>query len=49
VTPARLSTHGTHPEDDEAYDLVVAVAAGTIDDVGKIAEVLSSFAGAADD
>jgi death on curing protein len=34
------------PEDDEAYELVVAVAAGTIDDVGKIAASLMSFAGA---
>jgi death-on-curing protein len=34
------------PEDDEAYELVVAVAAGTIDDVGEIAASLASFAGA---
>jgi death-on-curing protein len=32
------------PEDDEAYELVVAVAAGTIDDVGDIARSLASFA-----
>jgi death on curing protein len=31
------------PEDDAAYDLVVAVAAGEIDDVGKIAAALASF------
>jgi death on curing protein len=31
------------PEDDAAYDLVVAVAAGGIDDVGKIAAALASF------
>jgi death on curing protein len=33
------------PQDDEAYDLVVAVAAGAIDDVGEIAAILASFAG----
>jgi death on curing protein len=32
------------PDDDAAYDLVVAVAAGEPDDVGEIARVLSSFA-----
>ena len=31
------------PCDDEAYDLVVAVAAGTIDEVSDIAAVLASF------
>jgi death-on-curing protein len=31
------------PEDDEAFDLVVAVASGTIDDVGDIAAVLRAF------
>ena len=31
------------PEDDAAYDLVVAVAAGEIDDIGKIAAALASF------
>jgi death-on-curing protein len=31
------------PDDDAAYDLVVAVAAGEIDDVGEIAEALESF------
>ena len=31
------------PGDDEAYDLVVAVAAGTVDEVGDIAAVLASF------
>ena len=34
------------PDDDAAYDLVVAVAAGELDDVGEIARVLSSFAAA---
>ena len=32
------------PADDEAYDLVVAVADGTIDEVSDIAAVLESFA-----
>jgi death on curing protein len=32
------------PDDDTAYDLVVAVAASELDDVGEIARVLSSFA-----
>jgi len=32
------------PDDDAAYDLVVAVAAGELDDVGEIARVLASFA-----
>jgi death-on-curing protein len=32
------------PSDDEAYDLVVAVAAGAIDEVDEIARALSSFA-----
>ena len=31
------------PDDDEAYDLVVAVAAGTVDEVGDIAAALESF------
>jgi hypothetical protein len=31
------------PGDDEAYDVVVAVAAGTTDEVGDIAAVLASF------
>ena len=31
------------PGDDEAYDLVVAVAAGTADEVSDIAEALASF------
>ena len=31
------------PEDDAAYDLVVAVAAGEIDDVGEIAAALARF------
>ena len=31
------------PGDDEAYDFVVAVAAGTIDEVSEIAAVLASF------
>jgi death on curing protein len=33
------------PGDDEAYDLVVAVAAGRIDEVSDIAPVLASFVG----
>jgi death on curing protein len=32
------------PDDDAAYELVVAVAAGELDAVGEIARVLSSFA-----
>lgn len=32
------------PDDDAAYDLVVAVAAGELDDVADIAAVLRSFA-----
>ena len=32
------------PDDDAAYDLVVAVAAGELDDVADIAAVLQSFA-----
>jgi death on curing protein len=32
------------PDDDAAYELVVAVAAGSLDEVGAIAEVLRSFA-----
>jgi death on curing protein len=35
------------PDDDAAYELVVSVAAGTIDDVGEIASVLASFVGGA--
>jgi death-on-curing protein len=31
------------PGDDEAYDLVVAVAAGTLEDVAEIAARLASF------
>jgi death-on-curing protein len=31
------------PDDDEAYELVVAVAAGTMDEVCDIAAVLASF------
>jgi death-on-curing protein len=31
------------PDDDAAYDLVVAVAAGAIDDVGEIAARLATF------
>ena len=34
---------GLDPDDDAAYDLVIAVAAGEIDDVGEIAAVLASF------
>jgi death-on-curing protein len=32
------------PDDDAAYELMVAVAAGSLDEVGAIAEVLRSFA-----
>jgi death-on-curing protein len=32
------------PSDDAAYELVVAVAAGEIDDIGEIAQTLRSFA-----
>ncbi len=31
------------PADDDAYDLVIAVASGTIEEVGAIAAVLASF------
>ncbi|MEZ0072571.1 type II toxin-antitoxin system death-on-curing family toxin [Planotetraspora sp. GP83] len=30
-------------DDDSAYDLVIAVASGKLDDVGEIAEVLATF------
>jgi len=41
-----LAKNGTvlDADDDDAYALVVAVAAGTIDEVGEIAAVLASFA-----
>jgi death-on-curing protein len=41
-----LAKNGTvlDPDDDAAYDLVVRVAAGAIDDVDRIAGVLASFA-----
>ena len=32
------------PDDDAAYELVMAVASGALDDVGEIAAVLASFA-----
>ena len=32
-----------NPGDDEAYDLVVAVAAGTLEEIGDIAATLASF------
>ena len=35
------------PDDDAAYDLVVAVASGSLDDVDRIAETLASFVRAA--
>jgi death-on-curing protein len=40
-----LAKNGTllDPDDDEAYALVIAVAAGTVDDVHAIADVLRSF------
>lgn len=31
------------PQDDEAYDLVIAVAAGAVDDIGELAAVLASL------
>ena len=31
-------------EDDPAYDLVAAVASGSLDDIGEIARILESFA-----
>jgi death on curing protein len=31
------------PDDDAAYELVLAVAAGQLEDVEKIAEILRSF------
>jgi death-on-curing protein len=41
-----LAKNGTvvDPDDDTAYELVVDVAAGAIDDVDRIAAVLASFA-----
>jgi death-on-curing protein len=41
-----LAKNGTvlDPDDDAAYQLVVDVAAGAIDDVDRIAAVLASFA-----
>jgi death-on-curing protein len=36
-------------EDDAAYEFVIAVADGSIDDVGKIAAVLASFAAGSSD
>jgi death-on-curing protein len=41
-----LAKNGTvlDPDDDEAYELVIAVAAGAIDDVDRIGAVLASFA-----
>jgi death-on-curing protein len=41
-----LARNGTvlDPDDDDAYALVIAVAAGTIDEVSEIAAVLASFA-----
>jgi death-on-curing protein len=35
------------PDDDAAYELVVAVASGSLDDVDRIAESLASFVRAA--
>jgi death-on-curing protein len=35
------------PDDDAAYDLVVAVASGSLDDVDRTAESLASFVRAA--
>jgi death on curing protein len=41
-----LAKNGTllDPDDDEAYELVIAVAPGAIDDVDRIAAALASFA-----
>ncbi len=41
-----LSKNGItlEPSDDAAYELVMAVACGSIDDVGEIAAALASFA-----
>ena len=41
-----LAKNGTvlDADDDAAYDFVIALAAGSIDDVGEIAAVLASFA-----
>lgn len=41
-----LAKNGTilDPDDDAAYDLVIDVASGAIDDVDRIAAVLASFA-----
>jgi death-on-curing protein len=36
------------PDDDPAYDLVVAVASGSLDHVDQIAEILGSFVRAGD-
>ena len=32
------------PDDDAAYDLVIAVASGSVDEIEEIATTLSSFA-----
>lgn len=37
------------PTEDEAYDFVIAVASGQLDEVDKIAEVLRRFAGVDDE
>jgi death-on-curing protein len=33
------------PDDDDAYDLVLAVASGSLDEIEEIATILTSFAG----
>jgi hypothetical protein len=39
----RTERHELDPGDEDAYDLVVAVAAGTVDEVSDIATVLAAF------
>jgi hypothetical protein len=45
----RQERHGPRPDDDGAYQLVVDVAAGAIDDVDSIAAALASFSVRASD
>lgn len=47
VTPRAKNGVELDPDDDAAYDLVVAVASGSPDDVDRIAESLASFVRAA--
>ena len=39
----RLNNEDLHPTPDEAFDLVVAIAGGTVTDVGAIAERLGAW------